>query len=31
LVKEIYLLGGEVPSMLPATVDRKLKEKFRPA
>ncbi len=31
LVKEIYLLGGEVPSMLPAIVDRKLKEKFRPA
>ncbi len=29
LVKEIYLLGGEVPSMLPAIVDRKLKEKFR--
>jgi len=28
LVKEIYLLGGEVPSMLPAIVDRKLKEKF---
>ena len=30
LVKEIYLLGGEVPSMLPAIVDRKLKDKFRP-
>jgi len=30
LVKEIYLLGGEVPSMLPAIVDRKLKERFRP-
>jgi pantetheine-phosphate adenylyltransferase len=30
LVKEIYLLGGEVPSMLPAIVDRKLKEKYRP-
>jgi pantetheine-phosphate adenylyltransferase len=29
LVKEIYLLGGEVPSMLPAIVERKLKEKFR--
>jgi pantetheine-phosphate adenylyltransferase len=28
LVKEIYLLGGEVPSMLPAIVDRKLKAKF---
>jgi pantetheine-phosphate adenylyltransferase len=30
LVKEIYLLGGEVPSMLPAIVDRKLKERYRP-
>jgi pantetheine-phosphate adenylyltransferase len=30
LVKEIYLLGGEVPSMLPAIVDRKLKQKYRP-
>jgi len=29
LVKEIYLLGGEVPSMLPVIVDRKLKERFR--
>jgi pantetheine-phosphate adenylyltransferase len=29
LVKEIYMLGGEVPSMLPATVERRLKEKFR--
>lgn len=29
LVKEIYMLGGEVSSMLPAVVDRKLKEKFR--
>ena len=30
LVKEIYLLGGEVPSMLPAIVDRKLKERYPP-
>jgi pantetheine-phosphate adenylyltransferase len=30
LVKEIYLLGGEVPSMVPAIVDRKLKERYRP-
>jgi pantetheine-phosphate adenylyltransferase len=30
LVKEIYQLGGEVPSMVPAIVDRKLKEKYRP-
>jgi len=30
LVKEIYLLGGEVPSMLPAIVDFKLKERYRP-
>jgi pantetheine-phosphate adenylyltransferase len=30
LVKEIYLLGGEVPSMLPTIVDRKLKERYRP-
>ena len=29
LVKEIYMLGGEVGSMVPAIVDRKLKEKFR--
>jgi pantetheine-phosphate adenylyltransferase len=28
LVKEIYMLGGEVPSMLPAAVARRLKEKF---
>jgi pantetheine-phosphate adenylyltransferase len=30
LVKEIYQLGGEVGSMVPEIVDRKLKEKFRP-
>lgn len=29
LVKEIYQLGGEVGSMVPQIVDRKLKEKFR--
>jgi len=29
LVKEIYMLGGEVASMVPGIVDRKLKEKFR--
>jgi len=29
LVKEIYQLGGEVGSMVPAIVDAKLKEKFR--
>jgi pantetheine-phosphate adenylyltransferase len=29
LVKEIYQLGGEVGSMVPRIVDRKLKEKFR--
>lgn len=29
LVKEIYMLGGEVRSMVPETVDRMLKEKFR--
>ena len=29
LVKEIYQLGGEVSSMVPPIVDRKLKEKFR--
>ncbi len=29
LVKEIYHLGGEVSSMVPGIVDRKLKEKFR--
>jgi len=29
LVKEIYQLGGEVGSMVPEIVDRKLKEKFR--
>ena len=28
LVKEIYLLGGEIKSMVPAIVDEKLKEKF---
>ncbi len=28
LVKEIYLLGGEIPSMVPAIVDEKLKAKF---
>lgn len=30
LVKEIYQLGGEVNSLVPAIVDLKLKEKFRP-
>jgi pantetheine-phosphate adenylyltransferase len=29
LVKEIYMLGGEVPSLVPESVDRMLKEKFR--
>jgi len=29
LVKEIYQLGGEVGSLVPAIVDRKLKERFR--
>ena len=29
LVKEIYMLGGEVSSMVPQIVDQKLKEKFR--
>lgn len=29
LVKEIYELGGEIKSMVPSTVDKKLKEKFR--
>jgi pantetheine-phosphate adenylyltransferase len=29
LVKEIYQLGGEIKSMVPAIVDEKLKEKFR--
>ena len=29
LVKEIYQLGGEVKSLVPDIVDRKLKEKFR--
>ncbi|MCU0275786.1 MAG: pantetheine-phosphate adenylyltransferase [Acidobacteria bacterium] len=29
LVKEIYMLGGEVGSMVPGIVDAKLKEKFR--
>ena len=29
LVKEVYMLGGEVGSMVPEIVDRKLKEKFR--
>jgi pantetheine-phosphate adenylyltransferase len=29
LVKEIYMLGGEVGSMVPDVVDRMLKEKFR--
>jgi pantetheine-phosphate adenylyltransferase len=29
LVKEIYMLGGEVGSMVPKIVDQKLKEKFR--
>jgi pantetheine-phosphate adenylyltransferase len=29
LVKEVYQLGGEVRSMVPEIVDRKLKEKFR--
>ncbi|MCK4836696.1 MAG: pantetheine-phosphate adenylyltransferase [Candidatus Aminicenantes bacterium] len=29
LVKEIYLLGGEIKKMVPAIVDKKLKEKFK--
>jgi pantetheine-phosphate adenylyltransferase len=29
LVKEVYQLGGEVKTMVPAIVDQKLKEKFR--
>ena len=29
LVKEIYQLGGEVKSLVPEIVDRKLKEKYR--
>jgi pantetheine-phosphate adenylyltransferase len=29
LVKEVYQLGGEVRSMVPTIVDRKLKKKFR--
>jgi pantetheine-phosphate adenylyltransferase len=29
LVKEIYMLGGEVGSMVPKIVDQKLKGKFR--
>jgi pantetheine-phosphate adenylyltransferase len=29
LVKEIYMLGGEVRSMVPRIVDEKLKKKFR--
>jgi pantetheine-phosphate adenylyltransferase len=29
LVKEIYQLGGEVKSLVPEIVDRKLKEKFK--
>jgi pantetheine-phosphate adenylyltransferase len=28
LVKEIYKFGGELPSMVPEIVDRKLKEKY---
>lgn len=28
LVKEIYLLGGEIKNMIPPAVDQKLKEKF---
>lgn len=28
LVKEVYLLGGEIKSMVPGLVDKKLKEKF---
>jgi len=29
LVKEVYQLGGEIKSMVPAIVDQKLKKKFR--
>lgn len=29
LVKEIYLLGGEIKAMVPPVVDQKLKEKLR--
>lgn len=29
LVKEVYMLGGEISSMVPPIVDKKLKEKFR--
>lgn len=29
LVKEVYQLGGEIKTMVPSIVDRKLKEKFR--
>lgn len=29
LVKEVYKLGGDVTSMVPPLVDRKLKEKYR--
>ncbi len=29
LVKEIYLLGGEIKQMVPAIVDKKLKQKFK--
>lgn len=29
LVKEIYELGGEIKSMVPSTVDKKLKERFK--
>lgn len=29
LVKEIYLLGGEIKAMVPPIVDKKLKEKLR--
>ena len=29
LVKEIYLLGGEIKSMVPKIVDKRLKEKFQ--
>ena len=30
LVKEIYKFGGEIRSMVPAIVDKKLKEKYSP-
>jgi pantetheine-phosphate adenylyltransferase len=29
LVKEIYMLGGEIKAMVPPVVDQKLKEKLK--